>query len=88
MLHKLAAKHLPMPRVLREAVAAKQVALSYANDGSVAYVLRPSCANRPEVLAAIAKRSHWELLVAYAEGAVVAVAVIGAASVVLTALLK
>lgn len=74
MFHKFAAKHLPLPRLLREAVRANHVALSYAEDGTVAYVISPACPNRPAVLAAIATRKQWELWVAGTEGAVVTIA--------------
>ena len=74
MFHRYAATHLPLPHPLREAVSANHVALSYAADGTVAYVIGPACPNRPAALAAIATRKQWELWVAGIEGAVVKIA--------------
>jgi hypothetical protein len=79
MLHKLAAKHLPLPRALADAVRAKDVAMSFGPDGTVAYVVRQSCPDRLEVLAAIARRKKWELWVAGIEGVASVVALVGLA---------
>ena len=83
MFQKFATKHLPMPRALREAVAANQVALGYAKDGSIAYVVRPGCPNRTAVLDAISKRSRWELWAAGAEGVALVVVLCGAVALAL-----
>lgn len=61
MFRKLAAKHLPYPPALREAVRMREAAVSFAPDGAVAYIIAPTCHNPVAVLGAIEQRKRWEL---------------------------
>ena len=83
MLHRLAAKHLPYPESLRAAIAKRQVAVAFAPDGTVAYILSPACTNLLEVREAIDLRKRWELRVAVGEGALLGVSAVAAAALLM-----
>jgi hypothetical protein len=81
MFHKLAAKHLPFPEALREAIRKRDVAVGFARDGTIAYTIARNCRNEGEVRKAIEMRKRWELLVAAAEGVLYVIIVLAAAMV-------
>lgn len=79
MFHKLAAKNLPYPKALREAIRRKDVAVAFAPDGAIVYTIARTCLNVGEVRQAIDVRKRWELRVAAAEGALFVITALAAA---------
>jgi hypothetical protein len=80
MLYKLAAKYLPNPAPLRQAIERRQVAINFAQDGMIVYTISRNCLNVAEVRKAIEWRKRWELRVAATGGAAMAIFVVVAAA--------
>ncbi|MYM92642.1 hypothetical protein [Duganella vulcania] len=83
MFHKLAAKHLPYPKLLRTAIERRLVTVAFAADGGVSFIISPACGNVREIREAIERRKRWDLRVALAEGALFGVFAVAAAAMLL-----